>query len=124
MSSPTIHEIIGPENLSLLVEKFYEKVYADERISHLFTNPIDEVKDKQYRFLTQFLGGPQLYSMEYGHPRMRMRHMPHKVTPKAMEAWLENMEASTKELPIPQEQQEMLYNCFPKLAAHMVNSRD
>ena len=42
---------------------------------------MEEIKRKQKLFLPQFLGGPALYSMEFGPPAMRQRHLPHEVTP-------------------------------------------
>ncbi len=121
--SLTFYELIGEEALAELVKHFYELVYSDERINHLFQNDIEEVKDKQFRFLCQFLGGPSYYSEKYGHPRMRMRHMPHKISTDSRDAWLENMQfAIQKTTSIPDELKTPLYNCFPKLANHMVNT--
>lgn len=118
----TLYEMVGEENIKNLVDEFYKRVYSDERISHLFQNDIDEVKDKQFRFLCQFFGGPAYYIEKYGHPRMRMRHMPHKIDEKAMHAWLDCMKSAIQTLLISDELKIALYNSFPKIAAHMVNS--
>lgn len=117
----TIYQKLGAEHLENMVNKFYELVEQDERISHLFKNDINLIKQKQLMFLTQFLGGPQLYNQEYGHPRMRMRHMPHAITSAAAEAWLENMLKAIDSLPIEKELKEIVFSAFPKLAAHMIN---
>jgi len=117
----TIYQKLGAENLEKMVNKFYELVEQDDRINHLFKNDFNLIKQKQLMFLTQFLGGPQLYIQEYGHPRMRMRHMPHAITPAAAEAWLENMQQAIQSLPIEEEFKENIFNTFPKLAAHMIN---
>ena len=39
-------------------------------------------------FLVQYWGGPTTYSDQRGHPRLRMRHAPFAVTPRAKEHWL------------------------------------
>jgi len=117
----TIYQKLGAENLEKMVTKFYELVEQDERINHLFKNDFDTIKQKQLMFLTQFLGGPQLYNQEYGHPRMRMRHMPHAITPAAAEAWLENMYQAIQSLPIEKELKEIVFSAFPRLAKHMIN---
>jgi len=117
----TIYQKLGAEHLESLVDKFYELVKQDERISHLFKNDIKLIKQKQLMFLTQFLGGPQLYNQEFGHPRMRMRHMPHAITPAAAEAWLENMSKAIDTLPVEKELKETVFSVFPKLATHMIN---
>lgn len=118
----TLFEEIGAANLERLVGEFYDRVQRDERISHLFKTDMNVVRDKQYKFLTQFLGGPQLYSAEYGHPRMRMRHLPHTIGIAERDAWLENMKAAVSSLDMPDELKQRLYNVFPQIAAHMVNS--
>ena len=120
----TLYEELGDELLKKLVDSFYDRVLLDDRIAHLFTSDLNLIKSKQFMFLSQFLGGPGRYTAEYGHPRMRMRHMPHMVTPSAAIAWLENMKASIYSLDISRDLQERLYQRFPHVAAHMVNKAD
>ncbi|MEM9547552.1 MAG: globin [Bacteroidota bacterium] len=120
----TIYERLGDENLWKLVDGFYDKVLADERISHLFQTDIKEVKSKQFKFLTQFFGGPPRYSEVHGHPKLRMRHLPHKVTMFGAGAWLECMAAAISELPIDELFQEEIFQRFPHAARHMVNTQD
>jgi len=122
MHDQTLYEILGKENLQLMVDRFYELVEQDERINHLFKSDFETIKRKQLLFLTQFMGGPQLYSAEFGHPRMRMRHLPHTITEAAAVAWLENMRTSISELPVNEKLKQTLFSVFPRLASHMVNT--
>ena len=39
-------------------------------------------------FLEQYWGGPTTYSEQRGHPRLRMRHVPFRVTPAQRDRWL------------------------------------
>jgi hemoglobin len=96
-------------------------VFANEKIGHLFKTDQALVREKQYQFLTQFLGGPQLYSANYGHPKMRMRHLPHRIDSDSRDEWLNLMRESIYEVLEDKRLAEELYNCFPKLANHMVN---
>lgn len=118
----SIYSKIGPERLRTIVDTFYDLVFENEKIGPLFQTDKSLIRDKQYQFLTQFLGGPQLYSASYGHPRMRMRHLPHKIDQEAMEEWLSCMKQAIHQNIEDPELALALYNCFPKLAAHMVNS--
>lgn len=118
----SLYEKIGKERLNLLVNRFYESVFSSPKISHLFQTDKDLVKQKQEAFLTQFLGGPQLYTNTYGHPRMRMRHLPHQITAEAGEEWLRCMKMAIDSLEMEEELKVALYNCFPAVAKHMVNS--
>jgi hemoglobin len=119
--SQTIYEKLGDENLTKLVNEFYLRVYSNAILSPLFTNDIDEVKDKQFCFLTQFLGGPQRYNQKYGAPKMRMRHMSHEIDEEARDEWLKCMHAAIETLQLEKSLETALYGCFPKLANHMVN---
>ena len=117
----TLYTKIRPERLRILVDRFYDLVLTDSTIAHLFTNDPALIRDKQYRFLTQFLGGPPLYTSEYGHPRMRMRHAPHAIDEAARVEWLRCMKQAISEMDFEPELGEALYNCFPPVAAHMQN---
>ena len=118
----TLYEKIGAENLQLILDDFYDLVFSSDIIGPLFKGDKEEIKSKQFKFLTQFLGGPQLYSEQYGHPRMRMRHMPHKITDRGKDEWLKCMKKAINNHLGNSELGEQFYLCFPKIAAHMVNS--
>lgn len=119
----TIYELLGEKRIKTLVDAFYDHVYSDKVLKPIFENTVkEEVKDKQFRFLCQFFGGPQHYSMKYGHPRMRMRHLPHRIDNTAKEAWLKCMKSAIATLDIPKELADAVYNSFPQVAQHMVNT--
>ena len=117
----TLYSKIGPNSLKQLVDTFYDIIFNESTISHLFKNDQSTIRDKQYRFLTQFLGGPQIYTSEYGHPRMRMRHLPHAIDEAARLEWLRCMKFAIDKMNFDPEIADDLYECFPKLAMHMQN---
>lgn len=112
---------LGEENLRKLVDKFYDLVFVNEQISRLFKTEKNEIKEKQRLFLTQFLGGPPLYSEIHGHPRMRARHMPHPITEEDAKAWLSCMWEAIDSLPIEEALKDELFERFPSTAMFMVN---
>jgi len=118
----TIYSRLGKDNLEQMVDNFYNYVMNDDSINHLFTTDLDLIKRKQFLFLTGFLGGPSLYVAEFGHPRMRLRHMPHKITEQSAISWLKNMRKAIWDLEIDDSLKIEIFNRFPKTAAHMVNS--
>lgn len=119
----SFYKTLGEERLTDLLDKFYDKIFASAKISHLFKNtPKDEIKRKQKLFLTQFLGGPPAYTETIGPPKMRQRHIPHKITAEAKDEWLRCMKEAIQELDWDDRNKYALYSCFPKLAQHMVNS--
>ena len=121
----SVYDRLGAENLSLLVDSFYDLVFEKENLKELFSKtPKDIIKHKQLLFLTQFLGGPTLYSEEFGHPRMRARHIPHAITESGAVAWLQCMGNAINKLEIDEQLKKDLFNCFPQAAFHMVNTED
>jgi hemoglobin len=115
---------LGPENLKLLVDRFYDLVFANEDIAHLFKTDKEVIKEKQRLFLTQFLGGPALYSEKFGHPRLRARHMPHPISQEHAVAWLSCMSAAINSLPIEDDFKDDLFKRFVPTAMFMVNKED
>jgi hemoglobin len=120
----TLYDRLGEENLKLLVGYFYDLVFEDEQIKHLFKNDKAEIMEKQFMFLSQFLGGPALYAEKFGHPRMRARHMPHRITQEDAIAWLKCMSAAIGKLTIPEKLKDELFERFPQTALFMVNTED
>ena len=120
---PSIYEQLGAANLALLVDYFYDLVFDNETLKPLFSHtPQAEIKHKQLLFLSQFLGGPSLYSEAYGHPRMRARHMPHAITENGAIAWLQCMGNAINKLAIHDDLKKELFASFTKVAFHMVNT--
>jgi hemoglobin len=121
----SIYEQLGAENLAMLIDYFYDLVFSNESLSPLFSKtPKDEIKHKQLLFLTQFLGGPTLYSEAFGHPKMRARHLPHAITENGAIAWLQCMGEAIKKLEIDDTLKKDVFSCFPQAAFHMVNTEN
>ncbi|MET1138987.1 thiol management oxidoreductase, partial [Bacillus subtilis] len=76
------YEAIGEELLSQLVDTFYERVKRHPLLYPIFPDDLTETARKQKQFLTQYLGGPPLYTEEHGHPMLRARHLPFPITPE------------------------------------------
>jgi len=124
MENEALYYRFGKENLYLLVERFYDLVFVNDQIAHLFKNDKEEIKGKQRLFLSQFLGGPALYSEKFGHPQMRARHMPHSITETDAIAWLHCMSQAIGSLPISEELKDELFTRFPSTAMFMVNKEE
>ncbi|OFP26034.1 globin [Staphylococcus sp. HMSC057C08] len=120
----TPYEVIGQERLYHMIDYFYSLVEQDERINHLFPGDFAETSRKQKQFLTQFLGGPALYTEEHGHPMLKMRHMDFRITTFERDAWLENMNKAIQHAELPEGVDEYLYERLRLTANHMVNSEN
>jgi hemoglobin len=107
-----------------LVEAFYPRVQRDPELAPLFPDDIRPVMERQYRFLTQLLGGPPLYSALHGPPMLRARHLPHPITPRRKEAWLRCMAEAAAAAGLPAPERAALMDLLAPLATHMVNRPD
>jgi len=122
--SQSPYEIIGPKTLERLVDVFYDLVAKDPDLSPIFPKDLTETKEKQRMFLTQFLGGPPLYSEQHGHPMLRARHMPFPVTPTRANAWLACMSKAMDEIGLDGEPRKAIFERLTLTAHHMVNTPD
>lgn len=87
-------EVNGTENVRLLVETFYDIMDTDPMSAEIRAmHPADLTgsREKFFMFLTGWTGGPQLYIEKYGHPRLRMRHMPFSIDASARDQWMRCM---------------------------------
>ncbi|MBU8908736.1 globin [Desertibacillus haloalkaliphilus] len=118
-------EIGGQEMIDKLVDAFYPRVYADQELEPLFQGDIEEIKRKQRMFLSQFLGGPALYSQEFGPPAMKERHLAFEITPKRAQCWLDCMKEAFQEVGLDGTPAgKAFYDRLVQVAAIMVNSQD
>jgi hemoglobin len=117
----TLFERLGESTIVTLVDRFYELVFVHPKISHLFKTDRQVIKEKQRLFLTQFLGGPALYSQQYGHPQLRARHLPHPIEADDAVAWLECMNKAIGTLSIDEKLKDELFKRFVPTAMFMVN---
>lgn len=115
---------IGQDKLYRMIDIFYSYVAEDARINRLFPDDLTETAYKQKLFQTQFLGGPNLYNEEYGHPMLKARHAPFRITPEAAEAWLENMDRAMNDVGLEEELKAYIMARYTLTANHMVNSID
>jgi len=88
----TLYDQVGGQPFfDRLVDAFYVSVEASELLRSMYPEDLTESKRSLALFLAQYWGGPALYQSERGHPRLRMRHAPFRITKAARDAWLDAM---------------------------------
>lgn len=116
-------EIGGLETFQRLVGKFYEGVSADEVLRPMYPEAdLGPATERFTLFLVQYWGGPTTYSDNRGHPRLKMRHAPFKVTPLAKEHWLQHFRAALDEVALTPEQDAKFWDYVTHGAQFMVNT--
>jgi hemoglobin len=95
----TLYERVGGQSFfDDLVDAFYRGVESDELLRPMYPSDLTESKYHLALFLAQYWGGPPIYSELRGHPRLRMRHAPFRITKRARDAWLAHMNAAVSEI--------------------------
>ena len=115
----------GEASVRKLVDRFYELMDSlpqAQQIRAMHPQDLSLSADKLFKFLSGWLGGPQLYTEEYGHPRLRMRHTPFPVDEAARDAWMLCMKKALNEMDVNDEllKQQLLHSLF-KTADFMRN---
>lgn len=114
----------GEEKVRALVERFYDLMelepgYAALRAAHGPT--LDNARQRLFWFLCGWLGGPNHYTDQFGHPRLRMRHMPFRIGIQERDQWLACMEQAMRETAVPDALRERLARSFFQTADWMRN---
>lgn len=123
----TFYEAVGgAETFRAIVSRFYELVAEDEILRPMYPEEdLSGAEDRLRMFLEQYWGGPRTYSELRGHPRLRMRHMPFRISPIARDAWLRCMHtavASIDSATLDDEHRRILLDYLEMAAHSMVNS--
>jgi hemoglobin len=123
--SESLYENIGGQAaLERLVDAFYRRVAKHPQLKPIFPEDLSETRRKQKQFLTQFFGGPPLYTEEHGHPKLRYRHLPFEITTTRKDAWLSCMAAALEETGIEEPYNSIIFERLALTAHHMINTPD
>lgn len=124
MNTPgTIYEAIGGfDTIDRLVTAFYTHVGKHSKLIPIFPDDLTETARKQRLFLTQFFGGPRVYTEDRGHPMLRKRHLPFPITPERKDAWLECMDKALDETEIEEPYRTAIFEKLTMTAHHMMNT--
>ncbi|MFP8779105.1 group II truncated hemoglobin [Hydrogenophaga sp. RWCD_12] len=126
VSPATPFEWIGGETrVRALVDRFYDLMdiepgYHELRLAHGTT--LDDARQKLFWYLCGWLGGPSYYEDRFGHPRLKMRHMPFKIGILERDQWLACMDQAMGEIAVPEDLRARLRDAFFKTADWMRNT--
>ena len=114
----------GAEKLREMVDRFYDLMELESEFSGirvLHPTPINSSRDKLYWFLSGWMGGPDLYIEQFGHPRLRARHLPFSIGVSERDQWLRCMAWAMQDVGIEDGLQQHLMTSFYQTADWMRN---
>ena len=121
----SLYELIGGEaGLRSLVDRFYDLMDSSPEaagIRAIHPRSLTRSREKLFMFLSGWSGGPQLYVEKFGHPRLRMRHMPFSIGAAERDQWLWCMNKALDESQIDPRVVEFLRARFAEVADAMRN---
>ena len=114
----------GEQTLPNLVDRFY--FYMDtlpevKGIRAIHQHNLSSAKDKLFKFLSGWLGGPNLFIEEFGHPMLRARHLPFVIGESERDQWMLCMNKALAELAMDSQLKINIQNALQQLATHMIN---
>ncbi|WP_024298984.1 group II truncated hemoglobin [Methylomicrobium lacus] len=125
MTTLTPYAAIGGEQAILsLVDRFY--FYMDtlpeaQGLRAIHQPSLASAKSKLFKFLSGWLGGPNLFIEEFGHPMLRARHLPFAIGESERDQWMLCMNKALDEMTMDPQLKTNIQNALQQLSTHMIN---
>jgi hemoglobin len=125
MQEQTAYLLIGGEaTVARLCDRFYElmdTVPQFAAIRSLHPADLQTSRDKLFMFLSGWLGGPDLYVQNIGHPMLRRRHLPFAIGENERDQWVACMFLAMESIGVEEALREKLLASFFSTADFMRN---
>ena len=99
---PTPFEQIGGQlTVDRIIDLFYDRMDSLPQariIRVMHPEDLGATRAVLKRYLAEWLGGPQAYSQERGHPRLRARHLPFSIGDEERDAWMSCMRGAVEDV--------------------------
>lgn len=115
-------EIGGDETVRALSDAFYDVIEEESpTLRAMLPASTKNTRKKFAMYLSGWLGGPPLYEERWGHPRLRMRHLPFPIGSAEAEEWMRCMRIAMKRTGVGEPLRSFLDERLASLALHMRN---
>lgn len=121
-ASTPYEEIGGTDAVQRLSDTFYDVIEEDSSaLRAMLPASTKNTRTKFAMYLSGWLGGPPLYEEKWGHPRLRMRHMPFPIGTDEAEEWMRCMRTALDREGVEGPLRSFLEEKLRPLALHMRN---
>lgn len=114
----------GAETFARLISTFFQGVRSDPELYAMYSHDIEGAEVRLRLFFEQYWGGPLTYSQTRGAPRLKMRHMPYKVTPRMRDRWVHHMHHAITEIGLAPEEEFWMRDYVERAADFLINADD
>lgn len=103
--TPLYERIGGSEAIAAAIDAFYERVFADPRVSHYFDDlDIDRLKRQQQQFFEFGTGGPATYDVS----RIEVVHKSRDIDQEAFDVFVGHFEDTLRAFELPEQERREL----------------
>jgi hemoglobin len=123
-ANTTPYDIMTEQGVRDLANTFYDIMEQDTNAKALLDmhpKPLDNIREKFFMFLSGWTGGPDLFVAQYGHPRLRARHLPFPIDIEMKEQWMYCMNKALDQTVDNIHVRQHLRSAFDQMANHMIN---
>jgi hemoglobin len=117
-------QIGGQPTIDRIIDSFYDRMETlpEARVIRaLHPQDLAGTRAILKKYLAEWLGGPQAYSQERGHPRLRARHLPFSIGNEERDAWMFCMRGALEEVVTDEAAREWILQKLGPLADWMRN---
>ena len=125
-ANPHFTRLGGVVVIEKLVERFYvlmDSLPQAATFRAMHGPNLAPVKEVLVRYLTEWTGGPQAYSAERGHPRLRRKHLPFAIGQAERDAWMLCMTQALDDVVADPELKNQLTRAVAKTADFIRNDK-
>ena len=127
-NSQTLYEMMGGgDRVRELVDRFYDLMELEPEFKTLRDmHPADlsTSRDKLFMFLSGWMGGPDLFVQQFGHPMLRARHLPFSIGSEERDQWVTCMAHALNTIGVEDDLYNRLMQSFYDTADWMRNRAD
>lgn len=115
-------EMGGADAVRALSDAFYDVIEEESStLRAMLPASTRNTRKKFAMYLSGWLGGPPLYEEKWGHPRLRMRHMPFSIGSDEAEEWMRCMSKAMDRVEVSEPLRTFLEGKLGPLVLHMRN---
>lgn len=123
--APSLYEQIGGADMvGRLADRFYElmdSVPHFKELRAMHPESLAGSRDRLFKFLSGWLGGPDLFVQEFGHPMLRARHMSFAIGTQERDQWVACMVLAMEDVGVEENLRTKLMQNFFNTADFMRN---